>query len=210
VTTRSAHFDDWVRQFLIAHPESVVLHLGCGLDSRYFRLRPGPGVDWYEVDFPSVAQLRNRLYPPEEHCHVVAATVTDPAWLRDIRVDRPTLMIAEGLTMYLTEADGVALLRRIVGQFPSGELQFDAFNRLGIKSQWTNTVVRRSGSTLKWGIDGPDDILRSVPGIRLLAWVSPFDDDTFRRLSRPYRVMATVMSAFRPLRYMAQYHRYAF
>ena len=83
--------------------------------------------------------------------------------------------------MYLTQEDGVALLRRIVDHFPSGELQFDAFNRLGIKSQWTNTVVRRSGATLHWGIDGPDDIIEAVPGVRLLAWVSAIDVGRFRR-----------------------------
>ena len=47
-------------------------------------------------------------------------------------------MIGEGLTMYLTEQDGIALLRRVVDAFPSGELQFDAFTRFGIKTQWTN------------------------------------------------------------------------
>jgi O-methyltransferase involved in polyketide biosynthesis len=35
VTTRSAHFDNWARQFLAMHPRAVVLHLGCGLDSRF-------------------------------------------------------------------------------------------------------------------------------------------------------------------------------
>ena len=44
VTTRSAHFDNWARQFLAAHPEAVVLHLGCGLDARAFRLDPGPSA----------------------------------------------------------------------------------------------------------------------------------------------------------------------
>lgn len=43
VTTRSAHFDEWCRAFLSRHAEAVVLHLGCGLDGRYFRLNPGPG-----------------------------------------------------------------------------------------------------------------------------------------------------------------------
>jgi hypothetical protein len=37
VTTRSAHYDNWARQFLAMHPRAVVLHLGCGLDSRFFR-----------------------------------------------------------------------------------------------------------------------------------------------------------------------------
>jgi len=40
VTTRSAHFDYWARQFLAAHPEAVVLHLGCGLDARFFPWPP--------------------------------------------------------------------------------------------------------------------------------------------------------------------------
>ena len=124
--------------------------------------------------------------------------------------DRPTLMIGEGLTMYLTEADGVALLRRIVDHVPSGELQFDAFNRFGIKTQWSNAVVKRSGATLYWGINGPDEILGAVPGLRLLAWVSPFDSPTFADVSLPFRVMAKVMSLSSKLRYMAQYHRYAF
>jgi O-methyltransferase involved in polyketide biosynthesis len=44
VTTRSAHFDNWVRQFLAVTPEAVVLHLGCGLDARFFRLDPGPAM----------------------------------------------------------------------------------------------------------------------------------------------------------------------
>jgi O-methyltransferase involved in polyketide biosynthesis len=211
VTTRSAHFDNWARQFLAVNPEAIVLHLGCGLDSRYYRLDPGPGVEWYDVDYPDVAALRRQLFPAREHCHIVAASVTNPGWLADVPADRPTLMIGEGLTMYLTEEDGVALFRRVVEHAPSvGWLQFDAFSRFGIKLQWTNAVVKRSGATLYWGVDGPDEIIEAVPGVRLLQWVSPFESDTFADVSLPYRVMAKVMSLSSTLRYLAQYHRYAF
>jgi O-methyltransferase involved in polyketide biosynthesis len=213
VTTRSAHFDDWTRQFLASRPKaskSTVLHLGCGLDSRVFRIDPGPDVEWYDVDYPEVADLRRQLYPARDHYHLISASVTDPAWFADIPRDRPILMVGEGLTMYLTEADGVALLRRVVEHAPSGELQFDAFNTLGIKSQWMNPVVRRSGATLHWGIDGPDDVLDKVPGTRLLAWVSAIESDTFKQLPGYYRLMVNVMSSVKVLRYMAQYHRYAF
>jgi O-methyltransferase involved in polyketide biosynthesis len=210
VTMRSAHFDEWTRQFLAALPEAVVLHLGCGLDSRFQRVQPGPGVDWYDIDFPEVARLRERFYPASLGCHVVAASVTDPAWLASIRDDRPTLMVAEGLTMYLTEGDGIALLRRIVDRFPSGELQFDAFNWLGIKTQWTNAVVRRSGSTLYWAINGPDDIVTAVPGTRLLQWVPVFELDVFSRIGGGYGLMAAVMNRIPGVRTMAQFHRYAY
>lgn len=209
VTLRSAYFDKTARQFLAVHPEAVVLHLGCGLDSRYYRLDPGPGVDWYDVDYPEVADLRRQLYPAREHCHIVSASVTDPAWLAAVPTDRPVLMLAEGLTMYLSEADGQALFRRIVAQFPSGELQFDAFSRLGVKLQWTNSVVRRAGATLQWAMDGPDDVLSPVPGLRLLSWESALGPDGYDLLPTGLRVVAAVMRAVPGMRYMSQYHRYS-
>ncbi|HEX2212064.1 MAG TPA: class I SAM-dependent methyltransferase, partial [Mycobacterium sp.] len=166
VTLRSAYFDKWTRRFLDAHPDSVVLHLGCGLDSRFWRTDPGPGVDWFDVDYPEVAELRNKLFPAVPNNHVVAASVTDPGLLVQIPDDRPTLVVAEGLTMYLTRDDGLTMLRGVVSRFPGGELQFDAFSRFGIANQWVNAVVRRSGATLSWGIDRPADILGAIPETR--------------------------------------------
>jgi O-methyltransferase involved in polyketide biosynthesis len=213
VTTRSAHFDAWTRQFLAVHPQAVVLHLGSGLDSRFFRVQPGPGVEWYDVDYPEVAALRTQLYPVADHYdhyHVVAASVTDPAWLAGIPADRPALVLGEGLTMYLTEQDGTAVLRRVVEHFDCGELQFDVFNWLGIKSQVLNAVVRRSGATLRWAVNGPDDIVAAVPGVRLLAWERWFESETFARLPRSAKMMGKAMALVSAVANMSQYHRYAF
>ncbi len=210
VAVRSKHFDNWVRQFLAVHPEAVVLHAGCGLDARVYRVDPPPGVRWYDVDYPDVIALRESLYPGRASYRTVAASVTDPSWLAGIPADRPALFLGEGLTMYLEKDDGLALLRRVVDRFPSGELQFDAFNTFGIRTQIINGVVRRSGSRLHWGIDGPRDILDAVPGVRLLAWESVFDSDTFDLVSPLVRRLGRVMAKVPALRTMAQYHRYAF
>jgi methyltransferase (TIGR00027 family) len=210
VTIRSAHFDNWARQFLAVHTDATVLHLGCGLDSRAFRVRPGPGVEWYDVDYPDVIELRQRFYPPDAGYRLLPASVTDLDWLSAIPGDRPVLVLAEGLTMYLTEDAGLALLRRVVQRFPSGEFQFDVFNRLGIRIQVVNTVVRRSGARLHWGVNDPSEILRSVPGVRLLAAMSVFDSEEFRDVQVSYRMMARLMSLVPALKNMAQFHRYAF
>ena len=119
-------------------------------------------------------------------------------------------MVGEGLTMFLTEQDGTALLRRVVDHFSSGELQFDALNWLGIKAQVLNTVVRRSGSTLRWAINGPDDIAAAVPGVRLLARERWFETDTFAQLPRSAKLMGKAMALVPAVASVSQYHRYAF
>ena len=210
VAVRTAHFDNWVRQFLAVHAQAVVLHVGCGLDARVYRVDPGPEVWWYDIDYPEVIELRQRVYPGRVNYRMRPASVTDASWLAEIPADRPILFIAEGLTMYLTKDDGLALLRRVVDRFGSGELQFDAFNTFGIRTQVINAVVRRSGSKLHWGIDGPGDILDAVPGLRLLAWESVFDSVTFDLVSPAVRWLGRAFGAVPVLRTMAQYHRYAF
>jgi methyltransferase (TIGR00027 family) len=210
VAVRTAHFDNWTRQFLAVHQEAVVLHVGCGLDARVYRVDPGPGVKWYDVDYPEVINLRERVYPGRMNCRMLPASVTDPSWLADIPADRPVLFLGEGLTMYLTKDDGLALLRRVVDRFTSGELQFDTFNTFGIRTQVINAVVRRSGSKLHWAIDSPDDIVDAIPGVRLLAWESVFDSDTFDMVSPVVRWLGRATAAVPTLRMMAQYHRYAY
>jgi len=210
VAVRSAHFDNWTRQFLAVHRESVVLHVGCGLDARVYRLDPDEGVRWYDIDYPDVIALRERVYPGRMNYRMLPASVTDPSWLADIPAGRPVLLLGEGLTMYLTKDDGLALLRRVVDGFGSGELQFDAFSGFAIRTQWINSVVRRSGSRLRWGIDGPGDILDAIPGVRLLACESAFDSDTWDLVPPLFRRVGRAMAAVPALRNMSQYHRYAF
>jgi O-methyltransferase involved in polyketide biosynthesis len=181
------------------------------LDSRFFRVDPGPDVDWYDIDFPDVIALRERFYPTRENYHLVASSATDLLWLDAIRADRPTLLIAEGVSMYLTESDGTALLRRVVERFPAGELQLDFWSRFGSKAmRKNNAVVRLSNSELGWAVDEPGDILDAVPGTRLLRAVSVFEADTVQRLTKGYRRFAKVASRTPVLRRIVQFHRYAF
>jgi O-methyltransferase involved in polyketide biosynthesis len=58
-----------------------VLHLGCGLDSRVFRIDPLATVHWYDIDFPDVIELRRRLYPERHDYTLIPASVTEAGWL---------------------------------------------------------------------------------------------------------------------------------
>jgi O-methyltransferase involved in polyketide biosynthesis len=172
VALRARQLDDWTREFLAAHaettqPQVTVLHLACGLDTRVHRLAPGPSVRWVDVDHPEVIALRERLLPapPAADYRMIGASVTDDGWLEDVPADRPTVAVFEGLTMYLREEDGKALVQRITGRFPSGQLLFDCYGSLGIRLQKLVPAVRNAGATLHWGIDDPRTLERWHEGL---------------------------------------------
>jgi O-methyltransferase involved in polyketide biosynthesis len=209
-TVRTAQYDIWARRFLATNPRCTVVHLGCGLDARVFRLDPGPDVQWYDVDFPEVIALREQVYPSRPGYHLFPTSATDPSWLDRIPADRPVLFLAEGISMYLTEDQGIELLRHVVEHFPSGQLQIDFFNWLAIKSQKSQTLVRNSGSTLYWAVNSPEKVLSRVPGLRLRESATFFDASTFARVSARFRAVKRAARLAPALRKALQYHVYEF
>lgn len=55
---RASILDDFTKDFLNNNPSCLVLHLGCGLDSRFMRLGVHVGM-WYDLDFPEVIDIKN-------------------------------------------------------------------------------------------------------------------------------------------------------
>lgn len=126
VALRAKQLDLWAVDFLGQHPEATVLQLGCGLDSRAFRLDLPSSARWFDVDYPEVIELRRQLYEETGRYRMIASSVTDPAWWDDIPTEHAVLVIAEGLLMYLSEDEVRTLLQRLTDRFPSGALLFDA------------------------------------------------------------------------------------
>ncbi|QPP05345.1 class I SAM-dependent methyltransferase [Streptomyces bathyalis] len=125
VAQRAKQFDDWAADFVRRNPDATVLQLACGLDSRAFRLDLPAGVRWFDVDLPDVMELRRKLYDESDGYRMIAASVTDEAWLEEVPADTPVLIIAEGLVMYLRENEVRQLLRQLTDHFRAGELIFD-------------------------------------------------------------------------------------
>ncbi|WP_086819698.1 class I SAM-dependent methyltransferase [Allokutzneria sp. NRRL B-24872] len=210
VTLRAKTLDDWARQFLAATPECTVLHLACGLDTRVHRLAP-PSARWFDVDFPDVVELRERLLPtPPGDYTMIGSSVTEAAWLERVPDDRPVLVVFEGLSMYLREEEGTQLIRRVTERFPSGELLFDCFSSLGIRTQKMIPAVRNSGSTLHWGIDDPRQIERLHPGLTCVDALRSVDVPGTELLSLPSRIGMRLFSAIPVLRDMGRMMRFRF
>jgi len=154
VVRAKAH-DDWARDFLAEHPDAVVLYLGCGLDTRVFRIDPPATVDWYDLDYPSVIAMRQDILPPHERETLIGSSVTDLTWLDSIPRGRPVLMIAEGLVPYLTENDLRRLITSVVDAFPTGHIQFDTVSVGAWRTSKWNPTLRKYRTQFHCGFTDP-------------------------------------------------------
>ncbi len=210
---RAKHLDGWTREFLAENPHAVVLHLGCGLDSRVFRIDPPATVAWYDIDYPEVIELRQRLYPERRDYVMIGASVTDPKWLAAVPTDRPVLVVAEGLVQYLSEETGVALFRRICERFPSGQIVFDAYSRLMNRMIGLMPAAKEMGISLTWALDEPRLLEERIPRLKLISEV-PFLSmpELVARLSasRIQRAIYDLLARTNLMRHAIRHLRYRF
>lgn len=203
VAMRAKQFDDWSSSFLHRHPNAVVLHLGCGIDTRALRLHPPQTVQWFDIDQPRVIALRRKLYDDRDGYRMIGSSVTDEAWLNEIPTDRPMLMVAEGLVMYLSGSQVRTLLQRLADRFDSGELLFDTASPMGPRL----SKLLTKGIT-KWGIGDVREIEEWNPRLRFLEQ-SPIGALYERIPSAPIRLMWRLVNAT-PLRNFDVLNRFAF
>ena len=131
--SRSANMDRFIRPFLERRPNGVIVQLGCGLETTYYRCDNGR-TRWYAVDLPHVIEYRRGLLPEPEREFYISGDVFAKDWLKKVRndvLDAPILVTAGGLFHYFEEHKVIALLR-MIGQFRNIEVVFDTVNRKGM------------------------------------------------------------------------------
>jgi len=164
---RAKKFDAYTREFLARHPRSVVIHLGCGLDSRYTRVNNGE-AEWYDLDMPDVIDLRRRFYKETDTYHMIPSSVTEFGWMTEVSSrGRPVLVIAEGLFMYLKDEEVRALILKLKEVFPGCDLVFDAYSVLTARNAQRHPSLNKTGAVIHWGIDDAKAIERWAAGIQL-------------------------------------------
>ena len=165
---RAKLIDNFVKDFLSNKDEIVALHLGCGLDSRYNRIKNND-VDWYDVDFKDVIDIRKHFYKESPKYHLIASSVTEQGWLEKIPPSKKHyIVIAEGLLMYLKEDEIKTLLNDLKNKIGSYTLIFDAFSTYTTKNVKNQPSIKKTGAVIHWGIDNPEELTKWGTGIQFI------------------------------------------
>ncbi len=168
MSMRAAQFDQFAAAYLQKHPSGVVLHLGCGLDSRCVRVKLPETAKWYDVDFPEVIDLRKQYYTPTPQYQWIASSVTAEGWLSEVSGgDGTALVLAEGLTMYLTEDEVLTLMQRLHETFPKVYFLFDAYSSLALRLSKYRNPVNAMQAKVSFSLDQPETLIEHVPYARV-------------------------------------------
>lgn len=151
---RSAVFDQWLRKQMKQSPDAVVLHIGCGMDSRVERVGTS-GHLWYDVDFLEVIQERKRYFKETNEYIMVGSDAREEQWLERISNNQSAIVVMEGVSMYMTLQELKTLLSRLSSKFQNVQLLMDCYTTFAAKASKYKNPINEVGVTVVHGIDDP-------------------------------------------------------
>ncbi len=151
---RSAVFDHWLMQQMEQNKDAIIIHIGCGMDSRVERLGTG-GHQWYDVDFSDVIRERRRFYQENTHYHMVEADVRERMWMDNLPVASCAVVVMEGVSMYFAPEELKQLLQDIAEKYPQSHILMDCYTSFAAKASKYKNPINDVGVTLVYGFDEP-------------------------------------------------------
>lgn len=176
---RAAVFDRWLEGQLAAHPGAVVIHGGCGMDSRNLRVDAGDHF-WFDVDFPEVVAERRRYFSETEHYRMIPSDIRDTKWLEEVPRDIPAIVVLEGLSMYLPLEELNQVLLRWKAHFSQVHLLMDSYTTFGARATKYKNPINEVGVTQVYGFDDP----RAVTALSFAAEHSLTPEEDIRTLKK--------------------------
>lgn len=167
---RSTNMDRYIRQFIKRNPGGIVVELGCGLETAFYRNDDGKTL-WYEVDLPDVVEYRRNLLGTQERDRSIAADAFGEDWIAQIRAehpDAPLLITASGLFYYFEQKTILGLFQTLK-QYGKTEIVFDSVNAQGMKR--IGKYMKQVGhgdAAMYFYVDSGEDLAHKV-GAKLLA-----------------------------------------
>jgi len=193
---RANKLDEYVNQYIISHKNPTIIHLGCGLDNRYGRIKD-KNINFYDLDYQEVIELKKNFYQENTNYHFISSSVTDLDWINEVGEKPNVLIVAEGLFMYIAEEELKKLFNTLQEQWLNAHLIFDAYSKYTVKNIDKHASIRKTGAEIKWGIDDPQEIEDWNDNIKLVEEWYFTDYQQTEKLSPLYKLAFKAAGLFK-------------
>ena len=165
VIARTIVLDKLVSEYLAKNPGATVVNIACGLDTRCYRMTGFK--HWYNLDLPETIAVREKLLPESGNITQIAMSAMDD-WGKMVEESRThVLIIIEGLTMYLSEADVQQIFAVIANRFDDATVLVEIMNPMIVK-RFKEKSIEGSNAKFTWGIKGGKALAALLPNFRFV------------------------------------------
>lgn len=173
VIARTILLDELANGFIQENPNATVVNIACGLDMRCYRLDNGK-IRWYNLDLPETIEIRRRFVAEDGRFSMIAKSAMDKSWADEIESHGKTLVIIEGLTMYLNESDVQKMLTIIAGKFKEAEIIMEIMSPFVVK-HIKEKSIDATKARFTWGVKSGKEVERLVQGLHWVKDISLAD-----------------------------------
>ena len=171
VIARTIVLDEMVEKYLSGHPNTIVVNIASGLDTRCYRMQ-GKYVRWYNVDLPETMKIREKFITENGSISQIAKSAMDASYIDDIEYGgENVLVIIEGLSMYLSEADVLQMMSIIEKTFRKVTVMIETMSPFVVK-HIKEKSIEGSHAKFTWGVKNGKKLQRLVPAFTYKGEVS--------------------------------------
>lgn len=156
---RAAIYDEWLENEMKRNSDAVVLHIGCGMDSRIERVS-SKNRQWYDIDFPDVIEERSKYYKETNDYHMLAMDMRTDEWKKHIKESQKSLVVLEGVSMYFDPEELQGMLSNLSAHFDSIGILMDCYTEKAAKASKYKNPINDVGVTAVYGYDHPKDLAK--------------------------------------------------
>lgn len=192
IALRARKYDAIADAYIADHPGCTVVNLGCGFDTRYWRI-DHDNCTYFELDLPEVIALKRAVLGADLAYALIGASVLDPAWLDQVTVtgNRHVLLLSEGLFMYLPRQAVITLFQQIAATLVDSQITLEVVTEAYTRGLWKKLVehkIRRelgvdAGSAYNFGIKRATEIEGFADGLDVIdEWSFVEDPDLYPKI----------------------------
>jgi methyltransferase (TIGR00027 family) len=203
IALRARQYDRYASAFIKENPDGLVVNLGAGFDTRYWRVSDQPW-NYVEIDLPEVVAVKQEVLADLITYRLIGRSVMEEGWVEEIQAIQKenVLFLAEGLLMYLPRPAVIDLFNKLTTSFTNSQFVFEVVHERYTKGLWKKGVEARmkrrlgsdAGSSYQFGVRQAQDIESLANNIRVVEEWSYFEDEdirpSFLRLFRHFDFVA--------------------
>ena len=175
---RARKYDEIANDFISKNPGCTVVNLGCGFDTRYWRLK-NKNCEYIELD---LIEIKKEILKEHLIYKQISCSVLDTSWIDTVikKGNNNILLLAEGLFMYLPKNDVIKLIKVISERFNNSQIALEVTNEKYTRSLWKKIIRRKinsqlgfdAGSLFKFGVSNGQEIESYGDGIKVVEeWI---------------------------------------